>query len=869
MFCLLGIFAANAQTEVLDPDEGTPTGIFYKLESGTLTISGMVDMPDMNYRLWPWDSDRGSITTIIIQNGVSAIGSEAFASCANLTSVTIPESVTSIHSYSFIQSTKLASITIPKFVTTVGQNAFGYCSGLTEITVMNPTPPTIGKQEGITLSNVTLNVPEGSESLYSLVDVWKDFGPDDSAISITSRTPGIDATNVATDVRILVEFSDDITASNLSLITLKDGNGTSAGNVVGTIVGKVLTIAHDDFEYNTKYTVTIPTGALTGYSTAITWSFTTKKNPTDGYYSADYNWLKNYVTTNNTKFGIGSGLDYADYEEWFEAHAKDNETGNATKPLIYWNQDAEKRIKDILWQEKNLEGTLDVSGLTKLKQLICQENQIEELKLPTSLTVLYCWKNKLQTLNVAPLTDLTQLDCGNNQLKVLEVSGLTKLTALSCANNQLKVLDVAELTELANFTCQKNELKKLEVTKLTKLFLFSCWGNELTTLDVAPLVNLEYFYCSDNKLTELTVKSTKLIEFQCHRNQIPFSKLPKVNVAGDINDYVTQTITHPVSVLPNNTIDLTTMTLPDQDTKVKYNGTEIATLTFDDPNFTIPSDWLGKIELKMTNTYFPQSEEEDKYNVTYILNVTTASSTYHTVTLEIAPGIDLLNLQPGNLQIQEGGHLQLQFLPENTTATADNILFLVDGIETSIKDFGGNNYYSYILSPINADHTILIALKEYTVTLPEVEGVTFDVGSGDHAVGYGEKFTFTLTVADSIDPADVHVYANGTEVMPEALRATTLTYIIDKVIGPITVTIDGAGEPTGNTGIAESKVSIAVESGKLTIESAGQAVDVAVYTVQGKNVASLRALRGSETISLAAGIYIVKAGNEVRKIVIP
>jgi len=48
-----------------------------------------------------------------------------------------------------------------------------------------------------------------------------------------------------------------------------------------------------------------------------------------------------------------------------------------------------------------------------------------------------------------------------------------------------------------------------------------------------------------------------------------------------------------------------------------------------------------------------------------------------------------------------------------------------------------------------------IAIETYTITLPNIEGVTFDVGPGEHTVAYGDSFAFSLTLADGIDPANV------------------------------------------------------------------------------------------------------------------
>lgn len=48
----------------------------------------------------PWDDYRYDISTIIIENGVTRIGNNAFNNCDNIASVTIPEGITSIKSMS-------------------------------------------------------------------------------------------------------------------------------------------------------------------------------------------------------------------------------------------------------------------------------------------------------------------------------------------------------------------------------------------------------------------------------------------------------------------------------------------------------------------------------------------------------------------------------------------------------------------------------------------------------------------------------------------------------------------------------------------------------------------------------------------------
>jgi protein-L-isoaspartate O-methyltransferase len=78
------------------------------------------------------------ITAVTIPNGVTTIGSYAFARCTSLTSVTIPNSVTSIGSGYvgiFIDCTSLTSVTIEANVTTIGYDAFTSCTSLRSVTI--------------------------------------------------------------------------------------------------------------------------------------------------------------------------------------------------------------------------------------------------------------------------------------------------------------------------------------------------------------------------------------------------------------------------------------------------------------------------------------------------------------------------------------------------------------------------------------------------------------------------------------------------------------------------------------------------------------------------------------------------------------
>ncbi len=84
-----------------------------------------------------WSAFDGcsSLTSVVIPDSVTSIGEGAFYGCSSLTSVVIPDSVTSIGSYAFYNCNSLTSIVIPDSVTSIGYSAFENCSSLTSIVI--------------------------------------------------------------------------------------------------------------------------------------------------------------------------------------------------------------------------------------------------------------------------------------------------------------------------------------------------------------------------------------------------------------------------------------------------------------------------------------------------------------------------------------------------------------------------------------------------------------------------------------------------------------------------------------------------------------------------------------------------------------
>ena len=99
----------------------------YNHATKTLTISGSGAMPDYEQsQAQPWRNvcHDDKCTTIVIENGVSAIGKNVFSFLGDVNSVTIPGTVKSIGESAFSACFSLENIEIPEGVESIGEKAF-------------------------------------------------------------------------------------------------------------------------------------------------------------------------------------------------------------------------------------------------------------------------------------------------------------------------------------------------------------------------------------------------------------------------------------------------------------------------------------------------------------------------------------------------------------------------------------------------------------------------------------------------------------------------------------------------------------------------------------------------------------------------
>ena len=85
------------------------------------------------------DAAREALTSVIYEEGISAIPRNALKYCSNVSSVTLPSTVKKIGNYAFCGCSALKDISITKNIETIGASAFSGCSSITAVDISSLT----------------------------------------------------------------------------------------------------------------------------------------------------------------------------------------------------------------------------------------------------------------------------------------------------------------------------------------------------------------------------------------------------------------------------------------------------------------------------------------------------------------------------------------------------------------------------------------------------------------------------------------------------------------------------------------------------------------------------------------------------------
>ena len=153
-------------------------------KDGTLYIKGTGAMQDYNWNYnettkivttgAPWhDSHSASVKKLVVEDGITSIGNDAFSDCESLVSAELAEGITSIGDGAFTGCYDLEKINIPNSVTSIGYDAFDSCWTLPSLEL----PSGLSKLESSAVSFMAikeLTVPHGVKVVDSYLAAYND-----------------------------------------------------------------------------------------------------------------------------------------------------------------------------------------------------------------------------------------------------------------------------------------------------------------------------------------------------------------------------------------------------------------------------------------------------------------------------------------------------------------------------------------------------------------------------------------------------------------------------------------------------------------------------------------------------------------------
>ena len=167
-FITLALFCVIAMT--VHSQAAIPhSSLNWALNDGILTISGNGPMPDWQSTTSsdrPWHGQRTRITSVIIEDGVTRIGNNAFFDHSSMISVSIGRGINTIGDAAFARCSALESVIIPDNVTTLGNSVFNNCTRMTSVTIgsgISTIPNSAFQNTGLT----SVTIPEGITSIGS------------------------------------------------------------------------------------------------------------------------------------------------------------------------------------------------------------------------------------------------------------------------------------------------------------------------------------------------------------------------------------------------------------------------------------------------------------------------------------------------------------------------------------------------------------------------------------------------------------------------------------------------------------------------------------------------------------------------------
>lgn len=430
---------------------------WYSDMNGGLWIAGEGSMANYSaYTATPWARNERTPNKVVIEEGVTAIGSYAFANPSvgkvelpdeglkqigdaafygsSIETIQISQSTTSIGIEAFANCKYLKQINIPESIVTIGESAFSDTALDVFELEFGSNLRTIGRNAFYGGEASYLTFAEGVQSISTGAFIG-DFCGISKELILPNSLNSIGATVFEGAYKKIVIGTGTTEIGEKAFISGATSGEMYVNRSIPPYAGDNIIVERTYWNpAESRWTLYVPKGCKSAYATKAPW-----------------NKFKSIIEDDSLDGTDGSG----DAVNFPDANFKAYMVANF---------------------DLNKDGEISKDEASLITQIDCRKNNIQSLEgieYCTTLTRLNCCWNQLTALDVSKNTALTRLECSSNPLITLDISKNTALTQLDCAENQLTTLDVSK-TNLGNST-EKSPVLFCSMSTLQTLYLKSGW----------------------------------------------------------------------------------------------------------------------------------------------------------------------------------------------------------------------------------------------------------------------------------------------------------------------------------------------------------------------------------------------------------
>lgn len=418
------------------------------------------------------------------------------------------------------------------------------------------------------------------------------------------------------------------------------------------------------------------------------------------------------------------------------------------------------------------------------------------------LLAMNCKGNKLSTIDCASAAKLVMLDCSDNQLGQLDLSGLKSAKYIYLSDNEITNLIIGELPLLEEMIASFNGITSANLTKLPALKSLSIDHNNISNLVVDRNAKLEALYCKKNKIQALNV-----------------TMLPKLEELSASHNRL-------------EAIDLS-------------QNTELEGLDLTDNS-------LKELDLKNNVNLVEINVNENKLEALDLSKCTKLKELYCDTN-------ELLDLD-----VKANKQLEVLSCGDNKIASID-----VEGFQ-ELTDLAAMYNNLMILKVKNCPKLSGIALDHNELEKIDFTGCTslrlVDMAINTFTVENALKMIATLPEA-SADEKGYVIYWNKEEYPDDEEGNVFDNELSIKADAKNWVIANGEKNPLSIEELTisgDAKQLLTIAADKITIN--GAYTDAQIFSVNGREVATLKGEKEVSVAQLAAGVYVIKVKANGRKV---